>query len=401
MREMDAILDRWRGLEGRDCDAILATVVHVTGSAYRRPGGRMLIVPDGRRIGCVSGGCLEGEIVQKAWWFTESGGPVVRVYDTRSEDDAVWEFGLGCNGVVHVMLERVNTPAACELLDFLDAHRAARKPAAVATVIRTEAPSGVRVGDRLLLDESSAPVGTLCGSEMESQATLHAAAALREKKSRLAHIGTTGVFVEWIGPALSLAVFGAGHDSIPLVNFARQLGWDVTVADGRPAYAQPERFPGACRVVQLTASDLLRDVFIDSETAVVMMTHNYLLDLRLLPPVLALRPRYLGMLGPRERANRLFSELGLGQPACVHAPAGLDAGCDSPEAIALSIVAEIQAETNSRPGGKLKYRREPIHTAVYEVGLRPGEIPPEEKTAGDKAEAVRPSFCETITGSHV
>jgi xanthine/CO dehydrogenase XdhC/CoxF family maturation factor len=391
MRELDAILDTWRGLEGKNGDAILATVVHVTGSAYRRPGGRMLIVPDGRRVGCVSGGCLEGEIVKKAWWFTESGAPVVRVYDTTSEDDAVWEFGLGCNGVVHVMLERVDTPAARELLDFLDAHRCARMPAAVATVVRTDTRSGVRVGDRLLLDESSAPVGSLTGSEIEAQVTLHAAAALREKKSRLAHMGATGVFVEWIGPALSLVVLGAGHDSIPLVNFAKQLGWDVTVADGRPAYARPERFPGASRVVQLLAGDLLRGVVIDSETAVVMMTHNYPLDLRLLPRILSLRPRYLGMLGPRERAQRLFSDLGLSQPACVHAPAGLDAGCDSPEAIALSIVAEIQAETNSRPGGKLKYRREPIHTAAYEVGSRPAE-----KTT----ETVRPSECETIADSH-
>jgi xanthine/CO dehydrogenase XdhC/CoxF family maturation factor len=391
MRELDAILDTWRGLKGKDRDAILATVVHVTGSAYRRPGGRMLIVPDGRRIGCVSGGCLEGEIVKKAWWFTESGAPAVRVYDTTSEDDAVWEFGLGCNGVVHVMLERVNTPAAGELLEFLDVHRAARKAAVVATVVRADTRSGVRIGDRLMLDESSAPVGSLCGSEIESQATLHAAAALREKKSRLAHIGATGIFVEWIGPALSLAVFGAGHDSVPLVNFALQLGWDVTVADGRAAYAKPERFPGANRVLQLTAGDPLREVFVDTETAVVMMTHNYPLDLLLLPRILSRRPRYLGILGPAERANKLFSELGLSQPACVHAPAGLDAGCDSPEAIALSIAAEIQAETNSRAGGKLKYRREPIHTAAYEVGSPPGT---------SITETVRPSECETIAGSH-
>jgi xanthine dehydrogenase accessory factor len=392
MRELDAILDAWRGLEGRDRDAVLATVVHVTGSAYRRPGGRMLIVPDGRRIGCVSGGCLEGEIVKKAWWFTESGAPVVRVYDTTSEDDAVWEFGLGCNGVVHVMLERVNTPAASGMLEFLDVHRAAGKPAVVATVVRSDAFSGIRVGERLLLDESSAPAGSLSGSAIEPQVLMHAAIALREKKSRLAHLGAAGVFVEWVGPALSLAVFGAGHDSIPLANFARLLGWSVTVADGRPAYARPERFPGASSVVRFAAADPLRDVLIDSETVVVMMTHNYPLDLLLLPRILPLRPRYLGILGPRERAERLFSDLGLTQPSFVHAPAGLDAGCDSPEAIALSIVAEIQAETNSRAGGKLKYRREPIHIAACEVGIsseRQGEA------------AVRPAYCETMDGSHV
>jgi hypothetical protein len=179
--------------------AVLATVAHVTGSSYRRPGARMLIVPDGRRIGCVSGGCLEGEIVRKAWWFTESGAPVVRVYDTTSEDDAVWEFGLGCNSVVHVMLERVNMPAASGMLHFLDAQRAARKPSVVATVIRTGAASGIQVGDRLLLDESWIPSGNLSGSAVELEVLMHAA-ALREKRSRLAHLGTADVFVEWIGP---------------------------------------------------------------------------------------------------------------------------------------------------------------------------------------------------------
>jgi xanthine dehydrogenase accessory factor len=396
MRELDAILDTWRRLQGKDADAVLATVVHVTGSAYRSPGGRMLIVPDGRRIGCISGGCLEGEIARKAWWFTESGEPAVRVYDTTSEDDAIWEFGLGCNGVVHVMLERVNTPAASLMLAFLDAHRAARTPAVVATVVRTDAFSGLKVGDRLLLDESLSEsrtrLGSLYGSEIESQAMLHAAAALREKKSRLAHIGATALFVEWIGPALSLAVFGAGHDSIPLVNFATQLGWQVTVADGRPAYARAERFPGAYRVLQLAAADPVRDIVLDSETAVVMMTHNYPLDLLLLPGILSLRPRYLGILGPRTRADRLFSQLGVSQQGFVHAPAGLDAGCDRPEAIALSIVAEIQAVTNARAGGKLKDRRDPIHAAAYEVGSSSDEQP---------AEAFRPSWCETTVGSHV
>ena len=316
----------------------------------------------------MSGGCLEGEIVKKAWWFTESGAPLVRVYDTTSEDDAVWEFGLGCNGVVHVMLERVSTPATTQMLEFLDARRATRTPAAVATVVGTDGHAGIHVGERLLPDDAGVPTGSLCGAAIESNVLLHAGAALRERKSRLAHIDATDVFVEWIGPPLSLVIFGAGHDAIPLVKFANQLGWDVTVADGRPAYARPERFQGARRVVTLPAGNPLRDVAIDAETAVVMMTHNYPLDSLLLPRILPLSPRYLGLLGPRARAERLFAELGLSEPSCLHAPAGLDAGCDSPEAIALSIVAEIQADANCRAGGKLKYRREPIHAAAYEVG---------------------------------
>jgi len=404
MRELAAILDAWRDLrcnDGDAADAVLATVVHVTGSAYRRPGARMLIVPDGQRIGCVSGGCLEGEIARKAWWFTESGAPVVHVYDTTSEDETVWEFGLGCNGVVHVMLERVNTPGASQLLGFLEKHRVARTPAVAATVVRTGDRSGIQTGDRLLFDDPSvrprAPrqgrsvAGSVAGSAIESQVMVHAAAAFREKRSRLAHIGATDVFVEWVGPPLSLVIFGAGHDAIPLVSFAAQLGWNVTVVDARQAYARPERFPGADRVVTLRAGDPLRNIVIDPETSVVMMTHNYPLDLLLLPHILPLRPKYLGLLGPRGRGERLFADLGLSQPACVHAPAGLDAGCDSPEAIALSIVAEIQAELNSRPGGKLRYRHEPIHSAAHEAG---------DPATAKSAEAVRPSYCEATVESH-
>jgi xanthine/CO dehydrogenase XdhC/CoxF family maturation factor len=391
MSELDAILDAWRGLQGKDADAVLATVVHVTGSAYRSPGGRMLIVPNGRRVGCVSGGCLEGEITKKAWWFTESGQPVVRVYDTTSDDGAVWEFGLGCNGVVHILLERVNMPAAALMFDFLSAHRMARKPVVVATVVSADARSEIGIGDRLMLDDSSAPVGSLTGSAIASQAMLHAVSALREKKSRLAHIGDTSVFVEYIRPALSLAVFGAGHDSVPLVNIATQLGWEVAVADGRPAYARPERFPGASRVVQIAAADPLREIVIDSDMAVVMMTHNYPLDLMLLPHILSRRPFYLGMLGPRARAEKLLATLGLSPPVSVHAPAGLDAGCDSPAAIALSIAAEIQAVTCSRTGGMLKHRSEPIHAPAHELGSSPQE---------ERAAAVRPSYCETTIERH-
>src|SRR3978361_2216997 len=114
MDELSAILSMWCGLEGPNRDAVLATVVHVKGSSYRRPGARRRLVPDGRRVGSISGGCLEGEVSRRAWWFTEAGAPIVRVYDTTSDDDAVWEFGLGCNGVGHVLLERASSGPARE-----------------------------------------------------------------------------------------------------------------------------------------------------------------------------------------------------------------------------------------------------------------------------------------------
>ena len=119
MNERHAVLDAWQAAGAGQNEGVLCTVVQVRGSAYRRPGARMLIFPDGRRIGSVSGGCLEGDLCRKGWWLTSDGRPAVRVYDTMSDDDAVWEFGLGCNGVVHVLLERAGTDNVRHSMNFL------------------------------------------------------------------------------------------------------------------------------------------------------------------------------------------------------------------------------------------------------------------------------------------
>jgi xanthine dehydrogenase accessory factor len=392
MDELDAILKTWRSLSGANRDAVLATVVHVTGSAYRRPGARMLIVPDGRQIGCVSGGCLEGEIVKRAWWFTSSEAPVVRTYDTTSDDDAVWEFGLGCNGVVHVLLERVNTTAASQMLRFLETHRSSHRTCIVVTVVRASESADVRTGDRWLVDEVSVERTMMNDSRWDTDILAHAAAVMAEKKSRLVHLGAIDVFVEWVGPPISLVVFGAGHDAIPLVTIAAELGCRVTVADGRPAYAKAERFPRADRVIVMNRENPLKEIPIDRESAVVMMTHNFPMDVRLMPIVLAAGPRYLGLLGPRTRAEKLFRELNCSMPEFVHAPAGLDTGSDSPAAIALSIAAEIQAVISGRTGAMLKYRIASIHAPAAELG---------KSDVSDRTEAVRPAYCETIVGSNV
>lgn len=392
MHEMDAILEAWGGGGGHGGGAVIATVAHVTGSAYRRPGARMLIFPDGRRVGSISGGCLEGEITKKAWWFTESGDPVVKVYDTTSDDDAVWEFGLGCNGVVHVLLERADSPAAARLLRFLDGCRRDGAPAVVATLIRRGTQGAV--GDRLLLRRGRAPEGELLGTEIGEVLWPHLEATANARESRLVRLDApcdAEVFVEWVGRPRELVVFGAGHDAVPLVSMAKTLGWQVTVADGRPAYASREHFPSADRVVVMRPGRLLDGVAIGAETAVVMMTHNYPLDRRLLPAVLECRPQYLGMLGPASRTSRLFGELGIEHPDCVRAPVGLNIGCDTPASIALSIVAEVQACFSGRAGGPLTAWTGPIHAPAVVVG-----------SGGSwRHEAGRPAFCESVVGSNV
>jgi xanthine dehydrogenase accessory factor len=369
MNELHAILDTWRKARDENRDAVLATVVHVSGSAYRRPGARMLMLPDGTRVGSISGGCLEGDVSQKAWWLTEDGKATLRVYDTMSEEDIVWEFGLGCNGIIQVLLERLGSGSARAAMEFLDRCRSERADAVVCTVIRAGGASGPQVGGRLFASAGKLQGGTLASTPLEAALIPHCERTFLERKSRLAHLENCEVFVEWVGQPVPLVIFGAGHDAIPLVNIAKQIGWHVTVADGRPAYAKASRFPGADRVVHIRPDDPLAGLDIGPQTAVVLMTHNYPQDGNLLRRILPLAPRYLGILGPKARTSRLFAEIGApinGAP--LNAPVGLDIGADTPETIALSIAAEIQAVLSAREGGMLKLRDSSIHAPVIEEG---------------------------------
>ncbi len=375
MNELDAILGMRRAEPERTGDAVLATVVHVRGSAYRRPGARMMILSDGTRIGTVSGGCLERDVSRKAWWLTASGRPVVRAYDTSSDEDAVWEFGLGCNGIVHVLFERLDRRETGEMLDFIDTNRSAGRGVGVATVIAAAEDCPARVGERLLVDPAGARRGALAGSRLECEILGRASDYFRRRENCLVHLPGCSVFAEWIGPPLPLIVFGAGHDAVPVARFARELGWHVTVADGRPAYATRSRFPEAGEVVLLDREDPLGGIRITRDSAVVLMTHNYPMDVKLLERILPLRPRYLGLLGPRSRSARLLEEVGPPPHGVdVHAPVGLDLGSQTPESIALSIVGEIEAFLHRRPGSRLKLREGPIHANPREVGLPPESL---------------------------
>lgn len=342
----------------RHTPGILATVVHVEGSAYRRPGARMWIDPTtGRHIGTISGGCLEGDVARKAAWWTSQGDPVLRVYDTMSDEDAAWEFGLGCAGVIYILLERSDTPGTQSLLNHLDAVSQSDQPSVIATVVRASQSSSYRTGDHF------------CGLDaMPPELADAAATALRDNRSCLLRIGGAAVevFLEVVTPPQRLVIFGAGHDAVPLVSSASSLGWRVTVADVRSGFTKPDRFPGASEVVTLPPGGRIDNkVVIDDTTAVVFMTHNLPLDVNLLPQVLERNPRYLGLLGPWKRTERLYRTAGL-EPrgSFLHAPVGLDLGGDTPESIALSIVAEIQARLHNRAGGSLRWRRDSIHNPV-------------------------------------
>ena len=395
MTDLERILPLWRELEAAQADFVLATVVAVEGSSYRKPGACMLIAPDGRRAGTVSGGCLEAQVAGRAWWLT-SNGPTVQRYSTVEEDGDL-PYGSGCGGVVYLLLERSAT--AAPLLAAFEHAFDRRIPFAVATILdgpqtgrrafaglerfSTPSPSQRVSGHDFSRAEADSRIGALAPEELQgefSKTSGHARlrdlaeTALTSTDSVDKHIPIQGADVRaWANfrPARpGLWIFGAGDDGKPLLNLAKELGWFVSVADGRSQLATRERFPLADEVTVLPVHSHSEDESARSHPifacilphdAAVIMTHSFEQDSRILASLLVLetRPAYIGVLGPQRRTRELLIEaarlLNLPAPpasstnACIerwlsqlHAPMGLDLGAESPETIAFSILAEIQ-----------------------------------------------------------
>jgi len=355
MTDLEPILGLWRELENSGAEYVVATIVAVEGSSYRRPGARMLLAQDGRRAGTVSGGCLEAEVARRAFWLTAD-GPVIERYSTL-EDDGDLPYGSGCGGVVFILLERRLT--AAPLLSRLEAAFAARAPLAIATVL-----SGLHIGRRAFGDPSFNDPASL-PLQVELDDLAHAALADRKTFEDEILIDTepTRVRVEYCPARPALWIFGAGDDAKPLVHIARELGWFTAVADGRSHLATAARFPIANEVHLLPASDQPLQFDLRLTDAAVLMTHSFEQDARALTFLLACKPAaqpaYIGVLGPQRRTRELLNEatrrLHLTPTAKLldqwledlHAPMGLDLGAEAPNTIALSVVAEIQKALTS------------------------------------------------------
>ncbi|MDO7877782.1 XdhC family protein [Hymenobacter sp. ASUV-10] len=381
MTELQRLLrayDAYRAA-GRAC--ALATVVDVAGSAYRRPGARMLVTADGQLAGSISGGCLEGDARRRAQQCLSQGRPTIITYDSTDPDDDL-QFGaaLGCQGVVQILLEPLDFQQADNALELLRSWaEAAEAPAVVATVFSMAGASApARMGERLLLKADGSVQGTLTqASALYEQIVADAREALVVNRpatySYPAGLGTVRVSLEILRPPVRLTIFGAGNDVQPLVHLAAGLGWRVQVIDGRPAQAQLTRFPEAedVRVVPLAQVAALPH----DGRFVLLMTHNYHYDLAALRWLLPQLPAYVGLLGPRKKYERLLQDLEKDAPdaaarlqPCLHSPIGLNLGGETPEEIALAIVAEIQAVVAGRSAGFMRESGRPIHAPLHRVG---------------------------------
>lgn len=368
MTELEQIHAAWAEASQRGDTGVLATVVRVQGSTYRRAGAKLLLTSGGRRIGSVSGGCLEADLVKKAWWLTAGGKCAMRHYDTSVEGEIAQEFGLGCNGMIHVLLERLDQVRLSALSAALPVRRS-RTVAFIATVISVSGSEMVETGQRCICFSGGGTQSTLGDPDLQTYVHTKLAArrgAPSEYITWSSGSQTVELFVETIYPGLRLVVCGAGDDAIAMVRQARLLGYETVVVDGRSHLARRDRFPEADRVEVAAPEDVLTSTALDDLTAVILMSHSYAQDSAALA-ALALGHKicYIGALGPRKRTERMLSELA-SVPEwlldVLHSPVGLDIGADGAEQIALAAVAEIQAALNRRRGGLLREKAGPIHT---------------------------------------
>ena len=371
MKELQKIVAEVERARAAGKPAALATVVGIEGSSYRLPGARMLIV-DGRWVaGSISGGCLEDDVVLRAREAVAKNEPSVAVYDTTRDDDVIFGVGLGCKGVITILVEPVRAPdaGAVDFVAFAKACLERRVTGLAATIIRSPQTHAAKPGRRLVLRDG-VRLSDVGDAALEAQIE----AALRNLSGEAALFGAPTrdgevlVFLERIEPPTPLVVFGAGHDAMPVVRLAKELGWHVTLVDHRPAYATAARFPAADRIVVGTAKDAASTITLDGDTLALVMTHSYLRDLEWLEHLLPAPVRYLGLLGPRSRTDRLFGDLrekgiepAAEQLARLYAPVGLDIGSEGPAEVAMSILSEMQAVMTNHSGGHLRARKQPIH----------------------------------------
>ncbi|HLL44995.1 MAG TPA: XdhC family protein, partial [Segetibacter sp.] len=340
------------------------------GSAYRRPGARMLVSEDGKLTGAISGGCLEGDALRKAQMVMLQKKPMLVTYDTTDEDDAKLGVGLGCNGIISILIEPLSKKDANNSIELLKAFLSKRQTAVLVTLFSLE-KKVTQPGTCLILTEDGRIKSSIENEYLQTNLIEDAHQVLISRTSQIKTYNIenslTG-FIELLEPAVSIVIFGAGNDSIPLVQMARVLGWETTVADGRSNYATRERFPLVNSVIVTKPENFLSQINFDDRTVAVLITHNYNYDIAVLRQLVTLNVSYIGVLGPKKKLDRMLEELKEGGMLIdeettknVFGPAGLDIGAETSDEIALSILSEIQAVLSKRTGSSLREKKESIH----------------------------------------
>jgi len=372
MRELDAIIDQYEHLRSDRTDCVLATVVHVEGSSYRRAGARMLVDEFGNITGAISGGCLEGDALRKALLAIHQQKNKLITYDTSDEDDAVMGAQLGCNGIIQVLFEALDYNDSLNPCELLKIVITTKNPLAIVIQFNLDR-SLDQSGTVMLIDENSKYTGKLQEKELFNLILEQSQLCIKNNKSQFAEFSNKDeiqhVFIQNYQPPVKLVIVGAGNDAQILSQQAELLGWDVIITDGRSTHANKERFASSCQVIVSKPEQTLENIVIDHRSCFVLLSHNYNYDLAVLKLLLAEdKIPYIGILGPFKKYERMQTDLendgfDLSNEMVnkIHAPIGLEIGAETPAEIGLSILSEIQSVLTVTSAKPLKLKSEPIH----------------------------------------
>lgn len=325
---------------------VLASVFETEGSTYSKAGAQMIITGDGRFQGMLSGGCLEGDLADRARNVLETGAPQAVTYDLGQNDDELWGLGVGCDGLMRIFLQPLTADQDYEPFRTMASALEGDTEQVAATVIESaleDLPPGstmVTVAGDLafsdVADEYAQGIRETIGSTLLE----------RQSATKVVPIDEAGVKVLFslLQPPPAVLILGAGLDAEPVVSFACRLGWRVTVQDHRPAYIEAGDFSGAEAVHCVPVDELSQAVDLDRYAAAIVMSHHLASDRQYLRQLASRRMAYVGLLGPIDRRRRLMHDLGeLAEQldGRIHGPAGIDIGGRGPASIALSIIAEM------------------------------------------------------------
>ena len=334
--EFKNIVDHALIAERNGMPSVLASVVALDGSSYRRPGVRMLVLENEDMVGAVSGGCVEKEVLLQAQSVFKTGTSKIMTYDGR--------YRLGCEGILYILLELFNPQET--FYEAFSTCLKARIPFEILSFYKKNEGSFSGLGSYVKIDEALFPISNT---------------SINYDTNKLP------VFKQHMQPRFKLVIIGAEHDAVKLCQYANLTGWEVDIVSGIRAHKSIDNFPGASTLVPIEPERLPVDK-IDKQTAIVLMTHNFATDLRYLVALKYTLPAYIGLLGPSKRRDDLLHQFLEYCPSindsfldCIHGPAGLNIGSETPEEIAISIVSEILAFTRHQEAIPLSRKTGKIH----------------------------------------
>ena len=365
MKSLQDIINAYEVVVENNQAAVLATIVKTTGSTYRKTGARALVLNNKEIIGLISGGCLEDDLLDEAFKVMSSGVSKVLHYDNTIDGDDVWGLGLGCAGKIDVLLERVDANNSGPI-NFISDCIGNRRRGVIATIYEINSDASLLGKHCMYLNDGIIENDETFVSLTNLDACLKQ--SFMENKNLQLVESNYKILIEVINIPVRLVVLGGGEDVKPVLRLARELGWGTCIVDGDRDSGRGNCSAIADERIDCVFDDVFDYLLIDESTAIVIMTHNYMRDLDLMALSLSSEAFYVAVLGSKKRSRKLlqdleydnfrFSSSVLGR---LYGPAGLDIGTNTPEEIALSILAEIQVVYSGSEGGSLRNKNKPIH----------------------------------------